>query len=350
MTMRNLSPQAMFEALANEHRPTHAFAGGAKADFETWKAETLPKALATLGRFPERVPLNPEIAAEWEHDGLRKQRWLIDVGKHISASFLVNIPGDLREGEKRPAICCWHGHGPFGKEPIMGNDSSPELRAAIAYHNYNYGHQMAKKGFVTFAIDWMGGGERDDNNKPHYRWHEFGKDWCNVYYMHATMLGTTSIAMNVVHGMAATDFACSLPFVDVDRLGVMGLSGGGVMTLWSALCDERFKAAELMGYSDLWAIMGVRDINYCGMQIAPGLYALVDMPDLQGLIAPRPLLVDIAAYDTCFVVDGAMQCYRQVERIYTAAGVPDRLELDLFPTEHAWGGNKSEAFFRRYLG
>ena len=64
----------------------------------------------------------------------------------------------------------------------------------------------------------------------------------------------------------------------------------------------------------------------------------------------RSLLVDIGAHDTCFVVDGAMDCYHQVERIYAAAGEADHLELDLFAGEHGWGGNKSEAFFKQYLG
>jgi hypothetical protein len=350
MKTRNLSPQAMFEAIADEHKPAYAFAGKTRTDFEAWKAEAWPKVLATLGNWPERVPLNAEMTAEWEHDGLRKQRWLIDVGKYISAAFLVNIPLDLKEGEKRAAICCWHGHGKFGKEPVMGNDTCPEMKESIDFHNYNYGHQMAKKGFVTYAIDWMGGGERDDHNRPHSRWHEFGDDWCNVYYMHTTMLGTTSIAMNVAHGMAATDFACSLPFVDPDRLGVMGLSGGGTMTMWSGLCDQRFKAVEIMGYSDLFAVMGMREINYCGMQISPGLMALAELADLQGMIAPRPLLVDIGVYDSCFYLDNSMRCQRQVERIYAAAGIPEKLELDLFAGEHGWGGNKSEAFFKKYLG
>jgi hypothetical protein len=116
-----------------------------------------------------------------------------------------------------------------------------------------------------------------------------------------------------------------------------------------ALCDERFKAAEIICYSDLWAAFGMRDINYCGMQVAPGLYKLVDLPDLQGLLAPRPLLIDIGAQDTCFKVDTAMQCYRQVERIYAAAGASESLELDLHPGEHGWGANKSEAFFRKHL-
>jgi hypothetical protein len=39
-----------------------------------------------------------------------------------------------------------------------------------------------------------------------------------------------------------------------------------------------------------------------------------------------------------------------VERVYAAAGASDRLELDLSPTEHGWGGHRSVSFFRRHLG
>ena len=122
------------------------------------------------------------------------------------------------------------------------------------------------------------------------------------------------------------------------------------MTLWTAHCDERVKAAEIICYSDLWAHFGYRDINYCGMQVAPGLFKLVDLPDVQGLLAPRPLLVDIGANDTCFRVDTALACYRQVEQIYAAAGAAEHLELDLHSGEHGWGGSKSIPFFRKHLG
>ncbi len=350
MQPRNLSPQRMFSAMADAHVPQYHFNETYAADVAGWKAEVLPRVLATLGDFPARVPLNPELRAEWEQDGVVKQRWMIDVGDYMSAAFQINKPKGLPDGERRPTLLCWHGHGRFGKDSVMGNDSDDARRAEINRFNYNYGHQLAKAGFVTFAIDWMGVGERNDTNKPHNMLHNGGRDWCNLYYLHATMLGMTSISINVTHGMAATDFACTFPCVDPERLGVMGLSGGGTMTLWSTLCDERFKATEIVCYSDLWAIFGIRDLNYCGMQVAPGLFKLVDLPDVQGLIAPRPLLIDIGVYDTCFNVDSAMECYRQVEKIYGAAGIPERLELDLFPHEHAWGGNKSVAFFSKHLG
>jgi dienelactone hydrolase len=210
---------------------------------------------------------------------------------------------------------------------------------------------MAELGYVTYAIDWMGKGERNDDSKPNSPNRvPMRRDWCDVYYLHATMLGTTPLAMNLAQARVATDFVRGLDGVDGDRLGVMGLSGGGTMALWTALADERFAATEIICYSDLWAAFGIRDINYCGSQVAPGLYALVDLPDLQGLLAPRPLLIDIGAYDTCFRSETALDCYHQLEQIYRAAGAAENLELDLFPGEHGWGGRRSAEFFGNHLG
>jgi hypothetical protein len=336
----------MYERLALDHQPELQFVNRTAADFAAWKAEALPRVIATLQDFPPRVAPNPQLMAEWTHDGLRKQRWLLDAGQHISASLLINYP---TTPEPRPAILCWHGHGDHGKEPVMGNDGSVAMRADIERFNYNYGHQMAKEGYVTFAIDWLGAGERNDGQMHNGARSSHNRDWCNILYLHATMLGMTSISINVQHGRVATDFVLGLPEVAGENIGVMGLSGGGTMALWSSLCDERVAATEIICYSQLWEHFGLRDTNYCGMQVAPGLYKLVDLPDLQGLIAPRPLLVDIGAYDSCFVVDGAMACFHQVENIYEAAGARDNLELDLFPREHGWGGNKSAAFFGKHL-
>ncbi len=348
MKTRNLSPQEMFIRLAQEHRPEYQFSRFS-GEFASWKAEAKPKVLATLGGAQDSVPLNPEFVFEWEDRGILKRRYLIDVGPHISASLQVNIPGNLVAGEKRPALLCWHGHGAYGKDPVMGNVLGAEVSAQIEESNYDYGHQMAGEGFVTYAIDWMGCGDRNDKLKPHFLTTAGGRDWCNLYYLHATMLGLTPLSINLSHGQRATDFVTSLPEVDASRFGVMGLSGGGTMALWTALVDDRFKAVEIICYSDLWALFGIRDINYCGSQVAPGLYKLVDVPDLQGLLAPLPLLVDIGANDRCFEPQNATKCFAQVREIYKAAGAEDRLHLDLTAKGHAWAGNKAPGFFNQYL-
>lgn len=344
----NQSPYEWFLRRARQHVPDYRFTAG--TDFARWKDECLPAVLATLGPLPSPVSPVGELVAEWDQDGMTCQRWLLEVQHDFAVTCQINRPAGMGDGERLPGILCWHGHTGFGKEPIMGNDSSPALRDYISDTNTDYGRRLAQRGFVTFAIDWMGQGSLDDSKKPHHRTLRPGMDWCDLYYLHATMLGTTPLAINVRHGQAVLDFVSTLPFVDADRLGVMGESCGGTHALWTTLVDSRIRATEIICYSDLFADFGYRDANYCGSQVTPGLFRLVDVPDLQGLVAPRPLLIDIGAYDECFTLTSAMACHERLRTVYAAADAADMLELDLFPGGHAWGGAKSVDFFERHLG
>lgn len=349
MKPRNYSPQKMFQEMANSHHPQFEFNGDDQKYFQQWKAEALPKVLSTLGKNPPSCDPNPQFVAEWEHDGLRKQRWQIDVNPWLSAMLDVNFPGDMREDEKRPPILCLIGHNRNeGRKSILGNAMDDTAPGVVPNANA-FGHHMAKAGYITFAIDHIGLGDQNDSQKPNHTHTNGSRDWCNVYYLHSTILGMTNLSINIAHVKAATDFVLTLPGVDNENLGAMGRSGGGTMSLWTSLCDERIKATEIICYSDLFAHFGFRDVNYCGMQITPGLFELVDVPELQGLLAPRPLLVDIGARDECFRLESAMECYRGVEKIYQAAGAADQLELDLHNGGHYWGGNKSVDFFGKYL-
>ena len=342
------SPYEMFLAIARSHEPQHTYKSG--RDVAEWRAETLPAVLATLGKPPAAAEPHAELLAEWRRGDVVTQRFVLQVSEHLRAFAIVNRPAELAAGETRPAILCWHGHSLGGKEVVMGNDSSAAYRDTDRGTRTSYGRQMAENGFVTYGIDWMGYGDQDDSGKPHHRNVAGTRDWCNLYYLQATMLGMTPLGINLAHGRALTDFVSSLPFVDAARLGVMGLSGGGTMTLWTALTDERFAATEIICYSDIFADFAFRDLNFCGSQITPGLYSLVDVADLQGLLAPRPLLVDIGAFDECFRLDSAIACYNRVAEIYRCADADDMLELDLFPGGHGWGGSTSVAFFSRHLG
>ena len=344
--MRNLSVNQLFHDYAANHRPRFHFGQGGNNDWKSWHDSLRPKLLATLGKMPATVPLSPEVLTEWNEDGLVKQKIIFDVEPGLSATAYVFRP--MEAAGKLPAILCCHGHGPFGKEPVMGIRSSEALAANIALHRYDYGLEMAKAGFVTMAIDWRGFGERDDRAKPHL-WKYDAPDLCNAHFLRAAILGYTTLGMNVHDGRCAIDYLCQQSFVDPNQIGAMGLSFGGTMTTWLALADDRIKVADVICYSDRFAFFGMRDVNFCGSQITPGLYDLCDVSDLQGLIAPRPLLVEIGIDDRCFGIEGAMSCWEDVQKIYAAAKASDVLELDLFPGGHAWGGNKSVSFFRKHL-
>ena len=216
-------------------------------------------------------------------------------------------------------------------------------------HNYDYGLSLAKAGYAVIAIDWRGFGERDDRCKPNWNDNTFGRDICNLHYLRAGILGMTVLGMDIHDGMCALDYICGQDFADPSHIGVMGLSFGGTMATWMSICDERIKATDIICYSDRFSDFGMRDTNICGSQITPGLYELCDLPDLHGLIAPGPLLVEIGSYDECFKVDSAMSCFAEVEKIYTAAGIREKLELDLFEGGHQWSGRKTLNFFNKYL-
>ena len=344
---RNLSINAYFRQRAAKHRPKFRFAGTTRKDWKGWREQLLPAVKATLGRMPEKVPLNPEVQAEWSQDGLIKQRVILDVEDGLSATAYVFRPA--RAAGRLPGILACHGHGPFGKESVMGNRGSPEMAAKIRQNNYDYGLQMAQAGFAVIAIDWRGFGERDDRRKPNFINNYGGRDPCNVIYLRAGLFGMTALGMDVHDGACALDYLCGQDFVDPERIGVMGLSFGGTMTTWMSIVDPRIKAADIICYSDRFAAFAIRDGNFCGSQITPGLYALCDLPDLHGLIAPRPLLVEIGAYDDCFLLDAAMSCFREVEKIYAAAGAREKLELDLFAGGHRWGANRTADFFAKHL-
>ena len=343
---RNLSVNAYFRNLTAKHTPKHRFAGSTKPDWQKWRKALHPAVLATLGTMPEKVPLNPETQAQWEADGLIKQRVIFDVEDGLSAVAYVFRPANAKG--RLPAILCCHGHGLFGKDAVMGS-SQPNVAENVRAHNYDYGLQMAKAGYVTIAIDWRGFGERDDKRKPNFNDTTFGRDMCNVHYLRATILGMTLLGMDVHDGMCAIDYLCGQDYVDPKRIGVMGLSFGGTMTTWMSIVEPRIAASNILCYSDLFADFGMRDTNFCGSQVTPGLYALCDVPDLQGLIAPKPLLVEIGSYDDCFGLDSAMKCFHEVEKIYAAAGARDKLDLDLFEGGHRWSGRKSFEFFKKNL-
>ena len=99
----------------------------------------------------------------------------------------------------------------------------------------------------------------------------------------------------------------------------------------------------------MFAEFALKRGNFCGSQIFFGLYDLCDLPDLHGLIAPRPLLAEIGVNDTRFLSDEALICGDEVKKIYEAAGVPDNYQMDVFERGHGFAGNKAFKFFENNL-
>ena len=333
-----------FNLRANQCQPRYRFAGNTKGDFDAWQNNLLTEIKKLLGPMPDSVDLNPEIIWEVEEDGLIKRRVLLDVEEFMSVVALVYIPKKVKK--PYPAILCSHGHGNYAKDSVMGirSDYYKERNAEIDGFNYDYGLQMAKRGYVTIAIDYRGFGERADGGNPYPE-----RDKCNVHFIRGNLMGINLLTLNIWDAMKCLDYLCQLDFVDSNRIGAMGLSFGGTITTWIALLDQRIKAADIICYSARFKNFAINDGNFCGSQYLPDLYTLCDVPDLQGLIAPRPLLAEIGVHDKCFFEYDSLDCSEQVKKIYSAAGATDNYQEDIFPGDHRFAGNKAFKFFEDNL-
>lgn len=125
-------------------------------------------------------------------------------GLRIAAN--VYTPADYDPARKYPAIVVAHPNGGV-KEQVAGN----------------YAQIMAGKGYITLAFDaaYQGasGGEPRNTDKPANRVEDIHR---------------------------AADILATYPGVDPERMGILGICGGGGYTVKAAQTDKRFKAVATL--------------------------------------------------------------------------------------------------------
>lgn len=334
----------MWNKIAKDHKPRLSFRN-AGMSFDDWHKTAHEKLLDLLGDFPARVPLEPKIEFSEEQDGYIRQRVIINADEYMAIPCYVLIPANRKPGERLPAIVCSHGHGPYGKDPVAGVRGDQMHSAEISKMNYNYAEQMAKEGFVTIAPDLRGFGER----REYIEATSSGRDLCNINFIKGALFGIYPMTLNIFDITRCVDYLQTLDEVDPDRIGMMGLSYGGTITTFATAVEPRIKAADIIGYVNPFSAFAIQNANFCGSQIVPNLYKYFDTYDIAGLIAPRPLLLEMGLFDHCFPYKDLHRGYLGTKEIYDAAGIPDLLHTDIHPGGHQFGGNKAAEFFRKYL-
>ncbi len=179
----------------------------------------------TLGRGPSEVcPLDAEVVSETNH------------GDHVKRSIAYNVEPDERivadvlipDGLNRraPAVLCIHPTTPFGREQVIGNDRTEKGQdRAYALH-------LVRRGFITLAYDLLSANERkyeglrDFDTAPFYEkfpeWSVRGKDLWDL--------------------SRAIDLLETIPEADAQRVGSIGHSQGGGITIHAVALEPRVSA------------------------------------------------------------------------------------------------------------
>ena len=82
----------------------------------------------------------------------------------------------------------------------------------------------------------------------------------------------------------------------------------------------------------------------------PGFVELMDVSEVNLLIAPRHVVFESATRDGCFPVNYTKQGFARIQAGYKVFGVPGAAIQDVFPGVHEWHGKISFPLVDKVLG
>ncbi|MFO0908208.1 MAG: alpha/beta fold hydrolase [Isosphaeraceae bacterium] len=295
-----------------------------------------------------RVPLDPQptaVAAGVKvPDGLRAEALSIATearpnGRTERMPILIVSP-PAESGRRRPAMIVLHGTGGT-KEAMM-----PWLV------------DLARRGIVGIAIDARYHGERvpPARGATNYvaaitrAWRARSDEPMEHPFYYDTVWDLWRLV----------DYLETRPDLDSKRIGMLGISMGGIQTWLAASVDERIAVAvpAIAVQSFRWSLeheawqgrantirnaheaaaadLGEPRVNerVCRAlwsKVIPGILDDFDCPSMLRLFAPRPLLILNGEKDPNCPIDGARIAFAVVEGAYTSRKASDRLTIDVAP-------------------
>ena len=164
----------------------------------------------------------------------------------------------------------------------------------------------------------------------------------------ALLLGQTMIGWRVYDVMRTIDWIATRKELDAARIGCMGVSGGGTVTLFAAALDPRIQAA-LMSCSLNTFRDSIMSISHCIDNYVPGILNWAEMYDVAGLIAPRAFFAESGERDNIFPVAASRASFDRVRRMYEILGAPDQVGQEVFDGPHTFSGKLGLPFLRKHL-
>jgi dienelactone hydrolase len=318
------------------------FPGGGGEDCRRWQAEFGAKLRELLGPFAPPKAWKTRLIHAEDFDDFRREELVLEAEGHPSLPLYLLLPRPRAAG-RRAGVVALHGHGGHGHHPVAGRDDLPGVAEAIKSAHYDYGRQLARRGFAVAAPCLTPFGVRLGNAES------FGKqDPCADTFLRLQILGKLLIAENLRDAVWAVELLARHPEVDADRLGCAGLSYGGRMTMLTAAVEPRVKAAVVSGALNLMQER-VSNPYSCGAQIIPGLLKYGDTPEIASLIAPRTCLWEVGSRDTLIDPQRAAEALGRIGRAYKALGAEDHLHVDRFEGGHVWNGKVAYPLLEKRL-
>lgn len=334
---------------------------------EPWKSEAREALLRHLAFDPPAAPVSARVVASEERDGLRREEVRIRVSPAYEIPAMVLAPSG-RTG-RLPAVVALHCHGGqyrWGWRKLVSSpDDPPPL---VDYRDRLYGRPypelLARRGFVVIVADAFYFGERrlradqlkaevlpGDVREAFRGLPSLAEGSAERVAAENRVAGAYEAA--VTKGISAAgatwpglltwddrrtvDYLRTRPDVDPERIGCMGLSGGGLRSAQLMGADPRIRAGCVTAWMTSWEpMLPLHARRHTWMAFVPGLGSVLDLPDVASLVAPGALLVQQCARDTLFPMEGMRSSVEKLTAVYAKLGIPERFRGSFHDVPHSF--------------
>lgn len=319
--------------------------------YNVWKTQVRSLLWNLLGLDKmETSALDAQIVEVIELEGgIRREKVVIQVEPEVYMPFYILIPTHKEEVGKQRCILAPNGHQGAGKYSVAGCKEIPSVEKMIEFYHYDYGLQLAKLGFVTLCPDSRGFGERRENALQNDDEHSFLNSTCFHLAHMAEPLGMTVAGMCTWDLMRLIDYVIERDEWEIETMGCLGFSGGGMQTLWLTALDERITFAVISGYMYGYKDSLLKLNGNCSCNYVPHLWEHVDMGDIAALIAPRPLMIQSCEEDHLNGERGLENVMEQMEIIkkaYRICEADQNVTHDVCSGGHRWHDETLKSFLQ----
>ena len=101
-------------------------------------------------------------------------------------------------------------------------------------------------------------------------------------------------------------------------------------------CDLRLKAAVVSGW--MCTTRGCLSVPNCVCWELPGFFTLMDVCEVNVLLAPRPVVFESSLRDDCFPINDCRDGFARIREAYGVFGAKDAVSQDTWNAGHEWHG------------
>jgi dienelactone hydrolase len=302
---------------------------------EKWQTALKEKFHERIGTFNNDEPLQPTLVEQKEYEQYTRYTAEITTLPNVRMQMYVLVP-KKNNGKKAPAILALHGHG-YGNKDIVGLDPSGNDREGDPGLHKDFAVELVKRGFIVVAPELIGFGERtysnDDRDNP-------SDNSCYSLASQLLLYGKTLAGLRVFECQKVLDFMESLEEIDSNRIGCMGISGGGLVAAYTSIVDQRITATVISCYTNTFK-GSIIHRRHCLDNYVPGILQDAEMPELISLIAPRPLFIEAGKQDHLFPINETEKAVREIKSIYSERNSEQLVGSHFFEGGHEICGEQS---------